>query len=180
MTPETARLLQSLSHLATCEEPVSFIDALMVVRLARKVGELEEAHLGQMLILHDRPVLTHGAKDVLGDFLKAYAQRLAQERALANRPIKPTDNGRTARGRVGRALELALDSKVPSRWHLVELRGQADLVDKTPAEAQKTGAAQRLILRAPGLVVLVMEERAAGKTRGPPRRFELRVQVERA
>jgi hypothetical protein len=164
----------TLSHLLRCTEPVSFVDALQLVRLLRCADELDDAVLASLLQLHERPELTLGGKEVLGDFLRSYAQRLAQERALAERPIKLQDSGKTARAPVGRALEIALDAKQPSSWELVELRGPAELVDKTPAEALRTGAAHRLILRGTGTVVVRLQARGA---RGG-KRFELRVQVE--
>lgn len=163
------RLAQLLNDLVHGGEPVSFYDAYRCVQLARRSRELGDALVHRMVELHDAPHLTLGGKDVLADFLKGYAQKLGQERALASRVIRQKDNGKVVRAKAGSRLLLGLADPV-GEFKPVSQTGPLELRVRTPAQKSTDGAEYELVLGRPGFAILEM---ASGK-----RSFVLRVVVE--
>ncbi len=164
-----AHLAQLLASFAKSEVPISFLDAMDAVRLARRAGELSQEVLSALVSLHDSDGITSGARNVLQDYLRSLAQQQAKERALAARPIRPTDNGKRARASVGNRLQLALLGTADD-WQMVTLVGPLRLHKKSPIAASSSGAPLELELVASGLAYLELRR---GDTS-----FALRVVIE--
>jgi hypothetical protein len=171
------RFVELVAALTSAQEPVSFADAYAVVRQARRLAALDDSLVHQMVALHDAPQLTDGARRVLAEHLRALAQRLAQERALAARPLRPKDSGKTARAHVGAQLLFALSvDPLQPEWELASLEGPADYVPLTPATAVQERAELALTLLAPGLVQLEFTRVRRDST--PARRLTFTVIIE--
>ena len=180
MTPEERELLALAARLRESGEPVSFYDAFAVVRQARRCGELDDEAAKALVALQDAETLTDGGRRVLGDFLHSYAQRQAQERALARRTLERKDTGKTARAKAGARLRVHLCDRpgLDEPWQLVRLDGPATLERLTPARAEAERAEVELVLAKPGRVRLELAEPGV-KGKATSRRFELSVVVER-
>jgi len=101
-------------------EPLSFYDAVVAVRRARKIGDLDDRCLTALIAMHDAEVATDGAREALAEFLSGYAERLVGERELGERVITLADNGKSARVAAGGTLTLHLaeNAAVGFRWEV--------------------------------------------------------------
>ncbi len=90
------------------DAPTTFLDALRLVRSA-KVVDAED--LEALVLLHDAPATTEGAREVLADFLRGRAQSMAHERSQAGRTLTILDSGKTVRGRKGGSIKVQLDTR---------------------------------------------------------------------
>jgi hypothetical protein len=108
---ESRRLAEHIAGLNGTGGPISFYDAMIVVRRARAVGQLRDEALTALMALHDSDIVTDGARQILNEFLKVYAERVAAERARAARPITLDDDQQTVRAAVGDILEVELTER---------------------------------------------------------------------
>lgn len=193
MSTKQAEVVREANELLEGTAPVSFYDAVMLVRRARRAGEIAEGVLASMLRLYDCDHVTDGGRAVMADFLRGVAQRYAQERALASRILRPKDSGKVARAKAGTVILLALSDIGPGQatdWRLVDLSGPARFDTLSPAQASAHNAAVELHLLAPGTVRLELAPQmsAGANVRSSssssaslsdrPRAFALRVVVE--
>lgn len=139
-------------------QPVSFYDAHLAVRMARRLGGDSEPTLAALIALHDHREATYGARAVLADYLRALAQEQARERAGAARILEP-EAQRRVRATVGSELRLALDE----RHTVIGVQGPGELVQATPARTATDGVTHLLRLRAVGLVRLEVRGKTAAR-----------------
>src|SRR5689334_459201 len=123
MTPALSELTDMLAQLLQEAESVSFYETLTVTREARAHDELPEDVLHAMLVLHDAPQTTDGARDILSAFFKGYSTRLTTQRVLAARPIILKDSGKVARAQPGDTLLIRLDERRSAgyQWQVTTL-----------------------------------------------------------
>ncbi len=111
---------RTLEDLLNTTDPVSFYDAMVVVRYASRLSDLDDQVLSELVALHDADNATHGARAVLAEFLSSCAARMAAEQQLGQRPITLADNGKSVRTTVGAVLELSLTENTAAgyRWEV--------------------------------------------------------------
>src|SRR5512139_2031976 len=97
-----------LAQLQGSPEPVTFYDALSVVRPLRGDDDPAEPLLHALMALHDAEHTTDGARAVIADYLRALVRRQENQRRLASRPLTLKDQGKTVRAPVGTPLQLRL------------------------------------------------------------------------
>jgi hypothetical protein len=158
VTPLQEDLAELVRELTETDLPVSFVDALRVVRVTRRAGDLPDELVYALVALHDAAHLTDGGREVLADYLRAVAVKAQQERNLAARVIKLSDSGKTARAKAGSTLRITTGG---SDWEVTTLRGPATVTGRTDFE---------LHLNGPGRVYVELT--------GQRRTFILRVVVE--
>ncbi|MBI5509189.1 MAG: hypothetical protein HY903_10585 [Deltaproteobacteria bacterium] len=157
------RVESEIAALIESGGPISFYDAMGVVRSARAEGDLREPALAALIGLHDSNIATDGAREVLGEFLRVCAGRVQEERARAARTITLDDDGMTARATAGATLALTLDERAGSghRWEVTKVQGPA-YVDRLPRDPGGVAAppVARFRVRLPraGLVQLSFAE----------------------
>ena len=113
-----------IRNLLLAGEPVSFYDALMILReLGRR--EPSSAELGALLRLEGDPRTTDGAREILTEYLRNLAARHARERTLGSAAITLEASGRRVRAPVGGTLHLELDERRGAgfRWELSRQQG---------------------------------------------------------
>ena len=86
---EATPLVDRVRELLDYGGPVSFLDAMEVVDLARPRRELSEAELGALLALHDAESATIGAREVLGEFLCQCAKQMVSRSPKPDRRRPP-------------------------------------------------------------------------------------------
>lgn len=184
---DSAVLLRAVGQLVRSGVPLSFYDALGVVRRARRIDDVDDRVLADMINMHDLPRTTDGARAILSDFLRSQAQRQAAERDLAAQPIGVDASGKTARALPGSTLTLQLEERRGAgyRWQL-EGSGQGVRCERRGNVPGNPPRAEFVIaLRRVGMTRVVLEERPPPGTfeddePAKPRRFELRIVVEAA
>lgn len=188
--PESRRLLEQLASLAATDGPISFYDALGVVRRARTAGALPDEVLSALMTLHDAANLTDGAREILREFLASCAHRVAEERSRTSRPLTLADHLQTVRAVVGDALELALEERAGQgfRWRVAACPSGVS-VDRIGSRATDqpgvAAACFRVRLGRPGHLAVTLEEEpppsAAPPSAKPPqsRRFSLDLLISR-
>lgn len=176
-------LVELLNQLLTGSEPVSFYDALTIVRQARGT-EPSEPLLRAMLDLHDAEHTTDGARTVLADYFRALARRQENQRRLASRPLTLKDHGKTARASVGSTLQLRLEERRSAgfRWQ-VETQSGGGKASRSPASHDFASTAVFDVkLHKTGELFLELFETppptGAPDQRLQPRTFHLRVVIE--
>ena len=187
-TPETAHLQALLDDLLSTSDPVTFYEALTLVAAARPIAEPDAHTLNQLLLLHDAPHLTDGARDILGPFLKAHAQRINVQRNLAKRPILLKDTGKTARAPQHAVLLLSLEERRASGflWRIGHISSNARCERQLDRADAPNRAEFEVELVGSGWVDLALTEdlnaprssRAQSATAQRPRNFDLHVLVE--
>lgn len=150
-------------------EPVSFLDAVMLVRHARKTGEPREEELRALITLHDAPHTTDGARDVLRDFLGGWAKRQARQRTLGARVLTARDTGKTARVTAGTTLVIELGERRGKgcRWEVLACEGPGECVRDPSSEVSPSRATYLLHCQRPGQIHLTLAERS-GAGAPPP------------
>lgn len=185
----TQRLSERLTELEAGHAPVTFADAILVLRLVRRLEEPAEALLARLVALHDAPFSTDGAREIFAEYLRAFAQRAAKERALARRTIGLADHGATTRLTPGARLRIALDERRELGWAWdVEALGEGLEQAREAEDGSNVGQAVFLITaRTRGVHELSLVERPAAqpyttslraRPRRNARRLRLRVVVE--
>lgn len=190
MTPELASLNTLLAQLYHEADAISFYDALAVVRLSRQTAELPELIINNLLALYHAPQSTDGAKDILGGFLKTYAQRLLQERAVGNRQLVLKDSGKVARIKAGSQLVLHLEERRASgfSWQITEISGPITCARRPDIATAATYALFHVDAAQPGRARLALREELVAppalsasrraKALPEPRLFQLDLVVE--
>lgn len=172
--------IQRLAHaLLASGEPLSFYDAFMLVRLARRRCDVDDETLHALVAVHDHPTTTHGGKQVLAEFLRAYTQRQNKERDRAQRVLTGRDHGVTVRASVGATLLLSVSDATTTAdaWTIVRLDGPAKLTRLSPSRATHLHADFELALIEPGDVTLEFSSPPAERG-SRPRQLAVHVVVE--
>lgn len=178
----------TLAHLCQAPEPVTFYDVQLLVRRLPRGHDLPESVLHGLVTLHDAANATDGAREILADFLRTYASRLARQQALANGPLLFKHSGQCARGLVGQSLTLVLDEHRGAgyRWEVVLIVGpvQCRRVADTAVEPPTARFTVSLLRRGRARIVLrEMSPPLQAATRPmpsarQPRSFELDIVIE--
>ena len=111
---------RELEALRSEQEHVTFVDALVLVRLYRQRQVVDESFLSALAAWMTSPCLTDGARDVLESFLRTEGRRVVRERARSERSLGMADHGRRIRLELGSSLNVDLDrrDKLGLRWEL--------------------------------------------------------------
>jgi hypothetical protein len=120
--------LELLDALSAADEPVTFHDAVVLVRQLRaqvQRSDPPDEVLAALVVLHDAGHTTDGAREVFADYLRACVTRQESQRTLARRPVILRDSGKTARIPLGGRCELHLDERRAAgfRWEIGDRRG---------------------------------------------------------
>jgi predicted secreted protein len=158
---ESEILAAGIRQMLASGEPLSFYDAVMAVRRARKVGDLGDRALGALMAMHDAETATDGARAALAEFLGAYAERITAEKELGARVITVADNNKTARVASGATLTLHLAENAAAgfRWEVERASGaQVQRRGRVPG-AKPTVAFEVTVTRAGRARVSLVETR---------------------
>ncbi len=189
---DSTQLLRAVDQLVRSGVPLSFYDALGVVRRARRIDviaahdamdNMDSKILASMITMHDLSRTTDGARAILGHYLRGQARRQAAERELAARVITVDDSGKTARAVAGATLTLELKERRGAgfRWHLEGTGVGVHCERRGTAPGNPPRAQFAIELRRAGLTRVVLQERpppGALDDDAELRRFELRIVVE--
>ena len=177
---EASELAQYVAGLVEGGEPITFYDALELTRRARQDGELDAPTIARLIAAHDAEQSTDGARNILFDYLRAYARRLASERELGARTITLEDGNRLARAAVGSSLRVQLPLWRPTlQWRLCHQSGPGKCREERPAAISLPYTEFVIELDRPGRSRFELEERsdasaaAPESNRTPARRFVL-------
>jgi hypothetical protein len=180
---ESAQLIRAVGQMVGAGTPLSFYDALMVVQRARCIDELTDAALHWLIHMHDLPRTTDGARAILADFLRAQAERHADQRKRAARPLTLGDSGKTARATAGARVTLELEERRGQgyRWRVDAVRGPGSCGRRGVVPAGPPRGVFDVKLTRPGVLALKLAEDRPPEIADDdtkPRTFELRVIVE--
>jgi hypothetical protein len=182
----SANIVRSIEQVLQSGEPISFYDALMIIRRARYTGELTDEALASLIALHDCQRTTDGAHQICAAFLTSYAERMARQRQLAGRPVTLADSGNLARAAAGSSLRLELEENVAEgfRWEIVKASGPIRLTRAGRIEAATPTVAIVVKLLHRGHAKLRLEEQrptiadVEENRRSKARHFDLDILIE--
>ncbi len=163
-------------------DSVTFYEAIEVLDAARAVDRMSDAALHSMILLHDAPHATDGARAVLAPYIKGQTSKRTGELALGKRPLRLADRNKTARAHVGDTLHLHLAERRASGflWRVVRASGPV-IVTRLNDRADASATAYfEAILEGPGCVDIALLETFEGRHTPQNNRelsFELRIYV---
>lgn len=103
-----ASLREQIARLLTTGLPITFLDALKLVANRQNATDDE---IDALIALHDHPIVTDGARDVLGGLLRKHARQRAEQRDEASKTLTLSDSGKTLRIQRGQRIALALETR---------------------------------------------------------------------
>ena len=106
-------------------DSVTFYEAIEVLEAARAIDRLGDAALQDMILLHDAPHVTDGARSILAPYIKIQTGKRMSEMVLAKRPLLLADRNKTARAHPGDTIHLHLAERRASGflWRVVQADG---------------------------------------------------------
>ena len=171
--------LEDLVHeLTVTTDPVSFLDTLMLVRMARRDGDLGDRVIEGFVQLHDASHVTDGAREILARYLKSCARERADQRTRGTRPLNLRDSDKTVRGAVGDGLRLELNERRGAgfRWEVVESAGPLSIERSLESADSPSTAVYEVLLNGVGrgsLRLLETYTPAPGRPESPSAQREL-------
>jgi len=147
-------------RLLASPEPISFLDAVMVIRHVRKTGDPFEREVQSLIHLHDAPHTTDGAREVLADFLSGWARKQELERLLGGRVIIARDTGKKARVSEGTTVVLEFTERRGKgyRWEVERCEGPGRCTRDARSDETPSTAVFLLVCESPGQVYLTLRE----------------------
>ena len=110
-----------LEALSGAEGPITFVDALRLVRQYHQFGRSDDQFLNQLVVWIEQAPITQGALKVFTALLESEARKLRHERTRAQRTLGLRDHGRRIRGVCGEGIVIDLESRerLGLEWSLV-------------------------------------------------------------
>ncbi len=178
------QLADLVTDLLQAPVPVTFLDAIAVVRRVERLGDLETRHVAGLVRLHDAGHLTDGGRDILRELLEKTLHKLEAEYALARGPIGPQHSGQRARLAVGEHLEVRCERHPTSdyRWVVGEVEGPLRCDERLAISSEERAQCFDVAALRAGYARLTLIEQPEPLARSTPKRplgkLELYVVVE--
>ncbi len=162
---------RELEALRAGQEHVTFVDALVLVRLYRQRSVVDEAFLSALAGWVASPCLTDGAKEVLESFLRTEGRRVGRERARSERALGLADHGRRIRLELGSSLIFDLErrDRLGLHWELVSPGSGMTTLEQTSPD--RAGSVRIVVTpESAGACSLVLREESASHWERPSTR----------
>ena len=124
MPSHTSSLSQTVHNLLHASQPVSFYDALMLLRqIKAPPARVTNRTLAALMELYDAKQATWGAKQVLSRYLQTCAQEHERQRRCALQPLQLADGHKIVRVPPGQKVRLHLKERQSAgfRWAIREV-----------------------------------------------------------